>query len=331
MQRKHKNANEDQALFLCDLERQCWLCLLGPRRCVAVPILFEALPTKADKGREGMADHVEQLLPLAELGLEAINVPEIINGHYQTVDPREFALALQDRLEVPVILNRISVYHSAGEMEAWAEETRDMGIKQAVIVGGESSKVPYPGIGVLEALDVVSPVMDRTGVITIPSRRGGVVDEPERLLAKQEAGASFAISQILMECLSAGSLQRDLATSARRRDMAQPLLYWSLAPIQRKRDISFLKWLGVEAPAGIEAWFREAPGSKERGERSLALNLELAKELLENANGTTGFCVEHVMAGNVGAAVTLVEALRRVCQDGPPRATGAGRPIMNAS
>lgn len=277
-----------------------------------VPILFEALPTRADG--PGIETHLDELEPLKGQGLAGINVPEIINGHYHTVDPRTFALSAQRRLGVPAILNRITVHHSGDAFTQWIHETQTLGINSLVLVGGESSSETYPGIHVREALERASPVVD-TGVITIPTRRSSQFDEPDRLLAKQDAGASFAISQILMESQAASNLQTDLA--AHRKDALR--LFWSLAPVRREKDLAFLRWLGVDVPRDVARWLQDAGSNASRARRSHDMNLAIARNLLEDAevagSGPIGFCIEHVMAGNIDAAVELVGGVRDVCRE----------------
>ncbi|MCI4366519.1 MAG: hypothetical protein L3K08_02075, partial [Thermoplasmata archaeon] len=71
-----------------------------------------------------------------------------------------------------------------------------MGIHGAVLVGGSSRYIPYPGPPVAEANRICRPVFARhagvIGNIAIPSRMG----EPHRMLAKTRAGAMFFTTQI---------------------------------------------------------------------------------------------------------------------------------------
>lgn len=285
------------------------------------PILFEALPPQVDSSEAQWQDHLDLLDPLKHAGLAGVNVPEIVNGHYRTVEPRSFAAALQRRLGVRAVLNRITVHHTLPALQSWATETRQgHGIHDLVLVGGERSTEPYPGVGVTAALEALRPGLARAnghlGVITIPTRRRADLDEPERLRRKQQAGADFAISQILCEPEAAQRLQSDVAATWGGR---KPLtLFWSLAPVAKKRDLEFLAWLGVEVPETVrKALLAEDAGR--RLARSHALNLAIARRLLEGAEAEggvpIGFCVEHVMLSNIEAGIDLVDQVRSLVRE----------------
>ena len=286
------------------------------------PILFEALPPQVESTDEQWQDHLHLLDPLKHAGLAGVNVPEIVNGHYTTVEPRSFASALQRRLGLRAILNRITVHHTLPALQAWASETRlGHGIHDLVAVGGESSGQAYPGVGVVEALEGLRPGVAKAGghlgVITIPTRRRADLDEPQRLVRKQDAGADFAVSQILCEPLAAARLQADLAKAspAGRKPLT---LFWSLAPVARKRDLDFLEWLGVEVPPKVRKQLLAEAAEKRVG-LSHRLNLGIARHLLEAAesggSAPIGFCVEHVMLSNIEAAIDLVDELRTLVKD----------------
>ncbi|HUR24397.1 MAG TPA: hypothetical protein VM327_00085 [Candidatus Thermoplasmatota archaeon] len=285
------------------------------------PILFEALPPQLESTDEQWQDHLHLLDPLKHAGLAGVNVPEIVNGHYKTVEPRSFAGALQRRLGVRAVLNRITVHHQLPALQAWASETRaGHGILDLVVVGGERSAERYPGVGVVDAIEGLRPGVSKAGghlgVITIPTRRRPDLDEPQRLLRKQAAGADFAVSQILCEPKAAQALQADLAKATGGRS---PLtLFWSLAPVARKRDLEFLEWLGVEVPPAVhKELLAESPEKRVR--LSHRLNLGIARRLLEGAesagSGPIGFCVEHVMLSNIEAGIQLVDEVRALVKE----------------
>ncbi|MHB8633937.1 MAG: hypothetical protein ACYDBQ_08245 [Thermoplasmatota archaeon] len=299
-----------------------------------LPLLFEALPPRLDASQEQWQDHLEILDPLRRAGLWGVNVPEIEGGgegRYETVEPRSFAASLQRHLGVRAILNRITVHHTLAELQSWTTQTRmGSGIRDLVLVGGESSTAAYPGASVLDALSGLHPGVAKAGgelgVITIPTRRRPIHDEPDRLLAKQAAGATFAVSQILCESEAALRLQRDLAERARQADAPTPLVLWSLAPVARRRDLEFLAWLGVDVPEAHRQWILEPPSPAGRLERSHQANEAMARRLLEAAEAAgspTGFSLEHVMLSNIEAALELVERIRTLGRE----FSGVARPV----
>ncbi len=287
-------------------------------------LLFEALPPKLEATGGEWQDHLDLLDPLKKVGLAGVNVPEIVNGHYQTVEPRGFAVALHRLLGVRPIVNRITVHHKLPELISWTtQSSHGFGIKDLVLVGGEKSTEEYPGPGVNESLRALRPQVHRSGgtlgVITIPTRRRESNDEPQRLLAKQEAGASYAISQILCEPIAAQRLQKDLAAAAKAADKPAIPILWSLAPVSKTRDIEFLKWLGVEVPAAHGTAILGRTGNAARIEESHVRNEAIVRSILEHAETNNlvapGFCIEHVMLSNIEAAIGLVERIRALCKE----------------
>lgn len=287
------------------------------------PLLFEALPPQVESTEEQWQDHLDLLDPLRRAGLSGVNVPEIVNGQYRTVEPRAFAAALQRRLGVRAILNRITVHHPLPELRSWATETRlGTGIHDFVLVGGERNTERYPGISVLAALEGLKPTTAKSeghlGVITIPTRRRTDLDEPQRLVQKQAAGADFAISQILCEPDAALRLQADLSKAVPAG--TTPLtLFWSLAPVARRRDLEFLKWLGVDLPPAVEKDLASHSDAALRLRRSHEVNLAITRRLLEGSerqgSGPIGFCIEHVMLSNIESAIDLVDRVRSLCRE----------------
>lgn len=287
-----------------------------------VPLAFEALPPRRESTDAQWQHHLELLDPLRRAGLWAVNVPEIHaagDRQYQTVDSRAFASALQRHLGVRAILNRVTVHHSIPQLQAWATETRmGAGIRDLVLVGGDSSSTTYPGAQVVPALDALRTSVaaggGTLGVVTIPTRRGGVVDEPDRLLRKAEAGAAFAISQIVCAAPAAQRLCADLAERSRVLEVRPPTVFWSLAPVGKRADLDFLRWLGVDVDEGYAGAIAQAPTGR-RLETSHAANVATANAVLEAAEAAgvpVGLCVEHVMLSNIEAALTLVDRLREL-------------------
>jgi hypothetical protein len=224
---------------------------------------------------------------------------------------------------VPAILNRITVHHGLAQLQRWASQTRTHhGIKDLVLVGGETSRKTYGGVSVENGLEGLFPHSQghggRLGVVTIPTRRRPDLDEPERLLRKRRAGASFAISQILAGPEAAISLHDDAST--RFAQEGEPFrIYWSLAPVAKPRDLDFLDWLGVKVPAAARQDLLGGSDPTSVLRRSHGLNEAWARAILEAAETRggleVGFCIEHVMQSNVCAAIDLVDRVAALVKE----------------
>ncbi|HUR60744.1 MAG TPA: hypothetical protein VM286_00045 [Candidatus Thermoplasmatota archaeon] len=285
-----------------------------------LPLLFEALPPSATASPAHQEAHLQGLEGLRSRRLAAVNVPEVLDGHYRTVPTLPFAAELQRRLGVPAIVNRVTVHHGLPALRAWAEDAwLDFGIRDLVLVGGERGGLAYPGAHVEPSLaDLRAGCSLRggsLGVVTIPTRRRPVLDEPERLLRKRQAGASFAVSQILAEAEAAVRLHRDASAALGTRDFT---IYWSLAPVARRRDVEFLEWLGVQVPPAVRKGLLESADPAAVLARSHRLNGSLARTILEATEGhglRSAFCIEHVMQSNVGAAIDLVDRIADLARE----------------
>ena len=77
-------------------------------------------------------------------------------------EPREFGRLLQDIVGIEAIINRVVVHDDYDTQMRWLHETnKDFEIENMIIVGGESSKVNYPGPTVNEALNAISNIYNQ--------------------------------------------------------------------------------------------------------------------------------------------------------------------------
>src|SRR5712692_8002438 len=139
--------------------------------------------------------------------LDAVNIPEVLEENhtgqpfYRDLDPRDFA-ALLGELAVDPIVNKV-VAHVPSEsvLRRWVRESLDEhGLRNFVLVGGNSSRVRYPGPSVVEANRILrGATVGRDdialGNITIAERD----HEVDRLVEKTRAGCDFFTTQVLFE------------------------------------------------------------------------------------------------------------------------------------
>ena len=66
---------------------------------------------------------------------------------------------MQDIVGIEAIINRVVVHDDYDTQMRWLHETnKDFEIENMIIVGGESSKMNYPGPTVNEALNAISNI-----------------------------------------------------------------------------------------------------------------------------------------------------------------------------
>jgi 5,10-methylenetetrahydrofolate reductase len=228
----------------------------------AGPLFFEPVPPST---RTPSARVEERIHAVAELvrrvpRVDAIDVPELVDENhegkprYRSGDIRAFALALQERTDRTALVNKVVAHVAdAGALEAWARETVARGVRYAVLVGGASRYIPYPGPGVVEANRLCRPVFRAAGGglgnIAIPQRTG----EAHRMLAKTRAGAAFFTTQILFDSDQVVQLLREYDLLCRQAAIPPVTVVVSFALIADDQDIEFVRWLGADISEAAEA------------------------------------------------------------------------------
>ncbi len=285
--------------------------LLNP----AVPVtLFEVVPPAAEKP-EAVDESVGELKKIQKL-VDGINLPEIHDedrGSARThkfvprVPPRELGARIRREIQTEIVVNRVVVHDP--DPEKWFRETHEQfGIRHAVLVGGESADIRYPGPSVTEAaLRIRAAGLPLSlGGITIPSRE----NEPERLRAKVAAGLEFFTSQIIFD-------SNDIVWLIQRLNGLEARVLLSFAPVSHRRDLEFLRWLGADVPRDLDRFLlgpeEETAASPETClERSLDLAQRILMDVFDNLPPDPpplGLNIEHINRRNFSAALKMLERL----------------------
>ncbi|HIA29363.1 MAG TPA: hypothetical protein EYN81_03680 [Candidatus Marinimicrobia bacterium] len=122
-----------------------------PKRPV---VAYEILPPREQDGTlNSYAEKISSLL--SQTHIDAINIPEVhdesVRGkrpvkNQKRAEAREFGRLLQDNVGIEAIVNRVTVNHELNYQKNWIKETYyDYDIENLILVGGESSKINYPG------------------------------------------------------------------------------------------------------------------------------------------------------------------------------------------
>lgn len=282
--------------------------------------LFEVLPPERDA--RGALEHSIARLAELRVGIDAINIPEIRNESgkasrrskfVERIEPRLFARAIHESSGLETVVNRCTVY--AGDQSTWLRESFEtFRVRNLVLVGGESSRIQYPGPGVLEtaALARASGLDFFLGGITIPSRS----HEPDRIRAKHERGLRFFTTQVLFDSNDVVWLVKSLSGLDVR-------LFLSFAPVSHSRDVDFLRWLGADVPEDVVHYLLENHGGaatarQDSVERSIDLAARILSDVFENLPpfpSAIGLNIEHITRRNYKPAIRLLEALNPVYRD----------------
>jgi hypothetical protein len=277
----------------------------------SVPVIFfEMVPPAA--GKAGAVESALAEVKKVQRLVDAINLPEI---HDETrpaerthkfvprVEPRVLGAPIRRELETEVVLNRV-VVHEPGQIK-WFRETRErFGLEYAVLVGGESGSVRYPGPSVLEtAAQARSEGLPWClGGITIPSR----IREAERIRQKQAAGLTFFTTQVLFD-------SNDIVWLVQRLNGLEARIFLSFAPVSHSRDLDFLRWLGADVPPDLDRFLLRGEGSADTCfERSLDLAQRILMDVFDNLPPDPpllGLNIEHINRRNFSLAVRMLDRL----------------------
>lgn len=272
-----------------------------------VDIWFEAVPSPAGAGADRIASDVAKLQAVRDAGASRILVPEVVDTGHAAIDPLPFAAQVRDSVGLPTGIAVVTATRDTTQLAGRIEAADAVGVDTLLLVGPASGERPT-GPTVTEALQAHAAGR-HVGVVTIPTRRREDLDEPDRIIAKQQAGARFAVSQIIFDADEALTLRRDYCA---RTDERIPF-YYSLAPVKRASDLDFLERLGVRIPAEIATRIRSAKAA-DRADVSHQILVELARHIAaaheREGLGPFGFCISHVLFRNVPEAIELLAALR---------------------
>jgi len=281
----------------------------------AVPMtLFEVVPPAAAKP-EAMDTSLRELQPLRSR-VDAINIPEIhdedrpgerTSKFVERVEPRILGARIKRELGIDVVINRVTVHDPAPER--WFHETLgSWDIANWILVGGESREVQYCGPNPGEAARLAKSLglAATLGAITIPSR----VNEPERIRKKHAQGVEFFTSQVMFD-------PNDLVWLIQRLNGVDARIFLSFAPVTNRRDLDFLRWLGVDIPRDLDRFLLgtaqgEAAPSQTCLERSINLAQRILMDVFDNLPPDPppiGLNIEHITRRNFAPAMAMLDRL----------------------
>jgi 5,10-methylenetetrahydrofolate reductase len=289
-----------------------------------VPLFFEPVPPTARGTPARAAAAVEAVAELvtAVPRIDALDIPELVDENhegrplYRSADPRSFARSVAERTGREVVVNKV-VAHLPGatEVERWARETVELGLRHVVLVGGTSRYIPYPGPAVTDADRICRPVVERVGGlvgnIAIPQREG----EAHRMLAKTRAGASFFTTQIVFDSDAAFRMIQQYDLLCRQASLAPAPVLLSVAPLVDEQDAEFVRWLGADVPESAERAILEGDegGAAERTVQHAIEVWESVRERARQGSVTVplGVNVEQISLRHLAHSRAMVAALAR--------------------
>jgi 5,10-methylenetetrahydrofolate reductase len=105
------------------------------------------------------------------------------------------------------------------------------------------------------------------GGVAIPERHKRRDDEHLRLLAKQDAGNRFFVTQVVYDVNAAKNLVSDYYYACAQRGTSVAPIVFTFSVCGSMRTFEFLRWLGVDVPRWIENDLKHAADTLEASYR----------------------------------------------------------------
>lgn len=233
-------------------------------------LLFALTPPRASTGPEQAQEIADVTLErLERLGVDGLILYDIDDESDRnpderpfpflpTMDPADYLDRHLQRWDAPVIVYRATSKYPERDLRDWMR-AQNTARRMAVFVGASSQERPVATTlrRAQQLRAEVNPDL-LLGGVAIPERHTRKGDEHLRLVAKQEAGCSYFVTQIVYDVNAAKNLVSDYAYECRDRGIDPVPMVFTLSVCGSMKTLEFLRWLGIDVPRWIENDLRHA-------------------------------------------------------------------------
>ncbi|WP_034263537.1 methylenetetrahydrofolate reductase [Actinospica robiniae] len=193
-----------------------------------------------------------------------------------TLDPAAYHADYLGEWKRPTVIYRCVGKYSEAQIRAWLQEADAERVLSVFVGASSKSKAVQTLLPQAHALRREYCPSLQLGGVAIAERP----DEHLRLIAKQEAGCGYFISQVIYNVDAAKNMVSDYYYTCRDRQLAPNPVLFTLSVCGSVKTLAFLKWLGVDVPRWLE-------NSLCHAEDTLAESYE---HCLANARDLIAFC-----------------------------------------
>lgn len=193
-----------------------------------------------------------------------------------TMDPADYLARHLAELDVPAVVYRAVGKYTEDDLRSWLAG-QDPERVASVLVGASSRDKPV-ATTLTRAQQLRAEVRPDLafGGVAIPERHTRRGDEHLRLLAKQDAGCSFFVTQVVYDVNAAKDLVSDYRFECAARGVTPAPIVFTFSVVGSTKTLEFLGWLGVDVPRWIQNELRHAEDPLEASyEQALAVALDL--------------------------------------------------------
>jgi hypothetical protein len=193
-----------------------------------------------------------------------------------TMDPADYFARNLDKWRLPVVVYRAVGKYPEDALTSWLCEL-DSDRLLSVFVGASShDKVIATSLSRAQELRSELRPELLLGGVAIPERHTRRGDEHERLLAKQDHGCSFFVTQVVYDVNAAKDMVSDYHYTCVDRGIAPAPIVFTLSVCGSMKTMEFLQWLGVDVPRWIQNELRRADDTLDASyEQAVATATEL--------------------------------------------------------
>ena len=193
-----------------------------------------------------------------------------------TMDPAEYLSRHLGDWGVPVVVYRAVGKYPEPELRSWLDaQEPDRVLSVFVGTSSRGKPVATPLRRAQELRSEVKPDL-LLGGVAIPERHTRKGDEHLRLLAKQDAGCTFFVTQVVYDVNAAKNLVSDYRYECVARGLDPVPIVFTFSVCGSVKTLEFLSWLGVDVPRWIQNDLRHAEDTLDASfEHALAMAREL--------------------------------------------------------
>jgi hypothetical protein len=227
-------------------------------------LVFALTPPRLATDREQVQDiadtTIARLLPLDLDGLILYDIDDETERNaaerpfpfMPTLDPAHYLAEHLAAWPAPVVVYRAVSKYAPAELRSWLS-AQDPTRVMTVLVGAPSSATAgRTSLADAQALRRDTNPALSLGGVAIPERHTRREDEHLRLLAKQEAGCRFFVTQVVYDINAAKSLVSDYHYECQARGVPPAPFVFTFSVCGSMKTLEFLRWLGVDVPRWIE-------------------------------------------------------------------------------
>ncbi len=302
------------------------------------PLIFSVVPIRDSRtGEKAHDDRIMKNLD-ARIGefsdllkprgrVNAVSVPELVEENhegrprYNSVFTRKLSGGIARRAGIDAIVNKVVVHlENYSEFSDWITETYSLGIRNMILVGGNTRHHKYPGPAVSEANVAAGHVAAIHGLenltignICLPERR----HEARTMLYKTMTGARFFTTQMLFDSQRITELLREYTGICAEAGITPATVLLSFAPLRSVSDLNLLDFLGVDLSLEARQRILESGPASEAPERSIINAVSIYSDVvrslddLENAV-PVGVNIEQLTRTNLPHSLKLLDRFEKV-------------------